>query len=105
MGSEMCIRDRYLAYIQRSILMNYKKQRGTNHFIGVPVREIVQDYDKKFSHQVSGQVISQIIRAKDMRGKDWFPHLDAIVDGLEESLIDLIEGYVEQLQENMRMFI
>ncbi|MEG1487594.1 DEAD/DEAH box helicase family protein [Lactococcus sp.] len=91
--------EQYLAYIQRSILMNYKKQRGTNHFIGVPVREIVQDYDKKFSHQVSGQVISQIIRAKDMRGKDWFPHLDAIVDGLEESLIDLIEGYVEQLQE------
>ncbi|CAM3097792.1 DEAD/DEAH box helicase [Lactococcus hircilactis] len=91
--------EQYLAYIQRSILMNYKKQRGTNHFIGVPVREIVQDYDKKFSDQVSGQVISQIIRAKDMRGKDWFPHLDAIVDGLEERLIDLIEGYVEQLQK------
>lgn len=91
--------EQYLAYIQRSILMNYKKQRGTNQFIGVPVREIVQDYDKKFSTQFSKQVISQVIRAKDMRGKDWFPHLEAIVDGLEESLIDLIEGYVERLQE------
>ncbi|MCG4735241.1 hypothetical protein L0M92_16690, partial [Casaltella massiliensis] len=29
--------EKYLEYIQRAILMNYKKQRGTNKFVSVPV--------------------------------------------------------------------
>lgn len=42
--------EKYLEYIQRAILMNYKKQRGTNKFVSVPIlylgssNEIIQVY-------------------------------------------------------------
>ncbi|MDR0299712.1 MAG: DEAD/DEAH box helicase family protein [Streptococcaceae bacterium] len=91
--------EQYLAYIQRAILMNYKKQRGTNTFVPIDVSAMVKDYEKRVPVQMN-KLIAEHISSISMRGKNWFPYNEAIVDGLEKDFIlKLIEPYIDQLQE------
>lgn len=45
--TQLLVVEKYLAYIQRMLIMNYKRQRGTNKFIGLPIKDAVQDYQKR----------------------------------------------------------
>ncbi|MCL2680913.1 MAG: DEAD/DEAH box helicase family protein [Streptococcaceae bacterium] len=97
---ELLAVEKYLEYIQRQIIMNYKKQRGTNRFISIPMSDMVKDYEKKVSVNLNN-ANGAIILPHDMKGenKKWFPHENAIVDILEYHFIELLQSYVEQLKE------
>ncbi len=91
--------EKYLEYIQRAILMNYKKQRGTNKFVSVPVSEMVVDYEKRVA-TTSRKEISEVIMPHDAKKMDWFPHDKAVVDNLEWNLIEeVIQPHIAKLRE------
>lgn len=95
---QLLVVEKYLAYIQRMLVMNYKRQRGTNRFVSVPIKSVVQDYKKRVPKR--GGVLRENIQAyKAFRKKSWFVYTDAIVDGLEKSCIDLINNCIDELEK------
>lgn len=100
--TQLLVVEKYLAYIQRMLIMNYKRQRGTNKFIGLPIKEVVQDYQKRVPVNYSNAGIHELIQTYDYKRAPWFVYNEAIVDKLERSLIELIQGYVEELQNKYK---
>jgi len=91
--------EKYLAFIQKQITNNYQRQRGTNRFVSVPISSLVKDYQKKVAKSFSNPR-HELIMPYSMQGKSWFVFEDAIVDGLEKSLIDLVGSFIERLKVN-----
>lgn len=100
--TQLLVVEKYLAYIQRMLIMNYKRQRGTNKFIGLPIKEVVQDYQKRVPVNYSNASVHELIQTYDYKKAPWFVYNEAIVDKLERSLIELIQGYVEELQSKYK---
>jgi type III restriction enzyme len=100
--TQLLVVEKYLAYIQRMLIMNYKRQRGTNKFIGLPIKEVVQDYQKRVPVNYSNASVHELIQTYDYKKALWFVYNEAIVDELERSLIELIQGYVEELQNKYK---
>lgn len=100
--TQLLVVEKYLAYIQRMLIMNYKRQRGTNKFIGLPIKEVVQDYQKRVPVNYSNASVHELIQTYDYKKAPWFVYNEAIVDKLERSLIELIQGYVEELQNKYK---
>lgn len=100
--TQLLVVEKYLAYIQRMLIMNYKRQRGTNKFIGLPIKDAVQDYQKRVPVNYSNTGVHELIQTYDYKKAPWFVYNEAIVDKLERSLIELIQGYVEELQNKYK---
>ena len=100
--TQLLVVEKYLAYIQRMLVMNYKRQRGTNKFIGLPIKEAVQDYQKRVPISYAGTGVNEVIQAYDYKKAPWFVYDEAIVDKLERSLIELIQGYIEDLKRQYK---
>lgn len=100
--TQLLVVEKYLAYIQRMLIMNYKRQRGTNKFIGLPIKDAVQDYQKRVPVNYSDAGVHDLIQTYDYKKAPWFVYNEAIVDKLERSLIELIQGYVEELQNKYK---
>ncbi|MBF7058680.1 DEAD/DEAH box helicase family protein [Weissella confusa] len=100
--TQLLVVEKYLAYIQRMLVMNYKRQRGTNKFIGLPIKEAVQDYQKRVPVNYSDAGVHELIQTYDYKKAPWFVYNEAIVDKLERSLIELIQSYVEELQNKYK---
>lgn len=100
--TQLLVVEKYLAYIQRMLIMNYKRQRGTNKFIGLPIKDAVQDYQKRVPVNYSDAGVHELIQTYDYKKAPWFVYNEAIVDKLERSLIELIQGYIEELQNKYK---
>lgn len=100
--TQLLVVEKYLAYIQRMLIMNYKRQRGTNKFIGLPIKDAVQDYQKRVPVNYSDAGVHELIQTYDYKKAPWFVYNEAIVDKLERSLIELVQGYVEELQNKYK---
>ncbi|MCT0955836.1 DEAD/DEAH box helicase family protein [Weissella cibaria] len=100
--TQLLVVEKYLAYIQRMLIMNYKRQRGTNKFIGLPIKDAVQDYQKRVPVNYSDAGVHDLIQTYDYKKAPWFVYNEAIVDKLERSLIELIQGYIEELQNKYK---
>jgi len=100
--TQLLVVEKYLAYIQRMLIMNYKRQRGTNKFIGLPIKDAVQDYQKRVPVNYSDAGVHELIQTYDYKKAPWFVYNEAIVDKLERSLIELIQGYIEELQKKYK---
>lgn len=100
--TQLLVVEKYLAYIQRMLIMNYKRQRGTNKFIGLPIKDAVQDYQKRVPVNYSDAAVHELIQTYDYKKAPWFVYNEAIVDKLERSLIELIQGYIEELQNKYK---
>lgn len=100
--TQLLVVEKYLAYIQRELVKNYKRQRGTNKFIGLPIKEAVQDYQKRVPVNYADTSVHALIQAYDYKKAPWFVYNEAIVDKLERSLIELIQGYIEELQNKYK---
>ncbi|WP_238142502.1 DEAD/DEAH box helicase family protein [Weissella confusa] len=100
--TQLLVVEKYLAYIQRMLVMNYKRQRGTNKFIGLPIKEVVQDYKKRVPVNYADAGVHELIQTYDCKKAPWFVYNEAIVDKLERSLIELIHGYIEELQNKYK---
>lgn len=100
--TQLLVVEKYLAYIQRMLIMNYKRQRGTNKFIGLPIKDAVQDYQKRVPVNYSDAGVHELIQTYDYKKAPWFVYNEAIVDKLERSLIELIQGYIEELKNKYK---
>ncbi|MBF7059248.1 DEAD/DEAH box helicase family protein [Weissella confusa] len=100
--TQLLVVEKYLAYIQRMLVMNHKRQRGTNKFIGLPIKEAVQDYQKRVPVNYADAGVHELIQTYDYKKAPWFVYNEAIVDKLERSLIELIQGYIEELQNKYK---
>ncbi|MCU4693018.1 DEAD/DEAH box helicase family protein [Limosilactobacillus reuteri] len=89
--------DRYLLRVQHAITHNFNREKGTSSFVGLPINEIVNDYNKRVS--LSFNKLSQVIEPKDMKGQDWYVYDQAIVDKLEGSFIDQVASYMPILNK------
>lgn len=89
--------DKYLIYIQKMIVHNYKRKRGTNIFESIPVKDVVKDYSKKVSN-IFNKEISEIVRSYPMYKNDIYVYDHAIVDELEQSCINVITNFAQKLR-------
>ncbi|MCC0690185.1 DEAD/DEAH box helicase family protein [Clostridioides sp. ZZV14-6387] len=94
--------EMYLKYLEKTIKKNYCKKRGTNIFKSVLINQVVQPYRKKVSKGFSGISIHEKVLPYSMKGKDWFVFENAIVNGLEKSLIDLMSNFIKTLQKKYK---
>lgn len=90
--------DEALQIIQSKIVRNYQKERGTNKFVPIAVKDVVKDYNKAIP-KLSNKVVSEIITSKEMFKEDWFPYDYAIANKLELSLIDEIRRWIDELKQ------
>ncbi|WP_232815500.1 hypothetical protein [Lactobacillus crispatus] len=92
------ILDNALKIIQKNIVKNYQKERGTNQFIPIAVKDVVKYYQKVIP-KLSNKTISEVIKPKPMSKANWFPYDWAIADQLETSLINRIESWLDELKQ------
>lgn len=93
--------DLYLVRVQNAITNNFNREKGTTEFIAMPVKEIVNDYNKRINLNFNNKTVSEIIEPKDMSGKDkdWYAYDQAIVDQLEGEFIDQVASYMPLLTQ------
>ena len=70
--TQLLVVEKYLAYIQRMLIMNYKRQRGTNKFIGLPIKDAVQDYQKRVPVNYYDAGVHELIQTYDYKKAPWF---------------------------------
>lgn len=93
---QLKIVERFLAYAEKNIRSNYMKVKGTPLFEGVALPELIDDYVVEINRVTH---MSQVIQERNMRNQDWFVYDKAIVNNLENDLIDFVNDYVEKLKE------
>lgn len=98
-SEKLTVLDTALRRIQESITRNYRKERGTNEFIPVAVRDAIKDYSKVVPQPSNKKVINELVRPKGMKDADWFPYDYAITDQLESSLINLIGSLIDDFKK------
>lgn len=95
---KLSVLDIALRRIQTNIVKNYRKERGTNEFISIAVRDAVKDYSKIVPQPSNKKVVNELIQPKKMNNADWFPYDYAITDQLESSLINLISSMIDEFK-------
>ena len=85
---------------QVKIQSGYVKQRGTNNFIGYPIKEYLSDYNKRVPEYDTQTQFdkTQDIKVYQMKDDPFYVYDNAIVNRLEYQLIERIKAYVEDLK-------
>ena len=85
---------------QVKIQSGYVKQRGTNSFIGYPIKEYLSDYNKRVPEYDTQTQFdkTQDIKVYQMKDDPFYVYDNAIVNRLEYQLIERIKAYVEDLK-------
>ncbi|MFT8824992.1 MAG: DEAD/DEAH box helicase family protein [Liquorilactobacillus mali] len=85
---------------QVKIQSGYVKQRGTNNFIGYPIREYLSDYNKRVPEYDTQTQFdkTQDIKVYQMKDDEFYVYDNAIVNRLEYQLIERVKAYVEDLE-------
>lgn len=79
----------------------YIKKRGTNRFIGYPIREYLTNYNKRVPEYDTANLLNeatQKVAAYEMDDK-FYVYEKAIVNKLEYELIERIKAYVDVLKQ------
>ena len=63
---KLSVLDIALRRIQTNIVKNYRKERGTNEFISIAVRDAVKDYSKIVPQPSNKKVVNELIQPKKM---------------------------------------
>lgn len=86
---------------QVKIQSGYVKQRGTNKFIGYPIKEYLTNYNKRVPVYDTQTLFEgkQDIKVHEMATEDFYVYEKAIVNHLEFSLIERIKGHVDELRQ------
>lgn len=88
--------DQALQKIKKALKNNFARKRGTNRFVGIPLKDVIVDYQKRISNNLTG--LQAIVRPEAMANDDWFVYDQAIVDRLEKSLIDMLRNVIDELK-------
>ncbi|AUJ31351.1 MAG: DEAD/DEAH box helicase family protein [Liquorilactobacillus nagelii] len=85
---------------QVKIQSGYVKQRGTNNFIGYPIKEYLSDYNKRVPEYDTQTQFdkTQDIKVYQMKDDEFYVYDNAIVNRLEYQLIERVKAYVEDLK-------
>ncbi|SFV45366.1 DEAD/DEAH box helicase family protein [Mammaliicoccus sciuri] len=96
---KLSVLNDYLINLETKIKNNYLKVKGTPVFEGIKVSELIDDYVVEVNN-VNRDVtdLENEKRPKNMGQHDWYIYDKAIVNGLENDLIDLINNMMEELQ-------
>lgn len=96
----LSIVEKFLSNAESKIRLNYMKERGTPVFEGIAFSKLIDDYVVEMN-KINAQVshVNQVIKSRNMRDHDWYIYDQAIVNGLESSMIDFINDYMEHLKE------
>ena len=92
--------EKFFAYMEKGIRLNYMKERGTPVFEGVAFSKLINNYQielNKVNANISN--MNEIVQPRNMRDHDWFIYDKAIVNNLESSFIDFINDYIGELKE------
>ncbi|MBG9768362.1 DEAD/DEAH box helicase family protein [Bacillus vallismortis] len=79
----------------------YVKQRGTNRFIGYPIREYLTNYNKRVPEYDTANLLNettQKVAAYEMND-EFYVYEKAIVNKLEFELIERIKAHVDELKQ------
>jgi len=79
----------------------YIKKRGTNRFIGYPIREYLTNYNKRVPEYDTGSPsngVTQKVAAYEIND-EFFVYEKAVVNKLEYELIERIKAYVNELKQ------
>ncbi|VXC00755.1 Restriction endonuclease subunit R [Exiguobacterium sp. 8A] len=93
---KLVIIEKFLFNTQNKIRLNYMKEKGTPLFYGVHFQDVIKDYYVQIN-QVRGKVTTEVVRPKNMREHDWYIFNQAIVNGLEQNMIEFINSYMDEL--------
>lgn len=96
---KLSVLNDYLSKLETKIKNNYLKVKGTPIFEGIKLSELIDDYVVEVNN-VNRDVtdLDDEKRPKNMGQHDWYIYDKAIVNGLENDLIDLINNMMEDLQ-------
>lgn len=90
----------FLSYAEKNIRLNYMRERGTPVFEGIAISTLIDDYVlemNKVNNKVSN--VTQVVRTRNMRNYDWYIYDQAVVNGLENDMIDFLNDYIEMLRK------
>ena len=99
MLEKLNVLDVALHKIQEKIIKNYRKERGTNKFIPIAVKDVVKNYSKLVPQVSNKKFINELICPKKMKDNEWFPYDYAITDQLESSLINMIGSLITDFKK------
>lgn len=91
--------EKYLQMIQSKVVRNFKRSRGTNKFKQIKISEVLDNYNKKIPQTFN--TVDMVIEPREIK-EEWFVYDYAIVDRLENSLIDLIRNFIDELKDKYR---
>lgn len=91
--------EKYLQMIQSKVVRNFKRSRGTNKFKQIKISEVLDNYNKKIPQTFN--TVDMVIEPREIK-EEWFVYDYAIVDRLENSLIDLIRNFVDEIKEKYK---
>ncbi|MCM3799779.1 DEAD/DEAH box helicase family protein [Caldibacillus thermoamylovorans] len=91
--------ERFLAYAEKNIRNNFMKERGTPIFEGVSFPELIDDYVIEISKVSNSIQVNEVKKPRNMRDHDWYIYDKAIVNGLENDMLDFINNYIDELKE------
>lgn len=93
----------YLTEVAQKIKKNFNSHRGTNKFIGYPVKDYVTDYKKRIPKYDTSKLFMDKNPQKVDRyviDDDYFVYESAIVNLTEKQLIDRIGERVQELNQH-----
>lgn len=94
--------ETYLLEVSKKIRTGYNKQRGTNKFIGYPIKDYVVDYRKRIPNYDTSNLFHNQSPQKVQRyiiEESHFVYDSAIVNLTEKQLIDKISERVNELKK------
>lgn len=90
----------YLFYIERQIKKGYQKKRGTNRFIGYPIKDYITDYKKRPRNFDTMIKIQENAQLRDMTDNKHFVYQKTIINDLELELVDKLHALANDLSKN-----
>lgn len=95
--------DRFFDSLASKIRTGYRKDKGTNRFIGYPISDYLTDYRKRVPNydtaNVSDTSIEQIVSNVSYEKFDFFVYKSAVVNQNEQNLIGSIANHIDELQD------
>ncbi|MDU4838903.1 MAG: restriction endonuclease, partial [Streptococcus salivarius] len=95
--------DNFFNLLSSKIKAGYRKEKGTNRFIGYPISEYLADYRKRVPNydtaKQSNSFIEQNVSNISFEKFDFFAYQSAIINRNEENLVNAIANHVDELKE------
>lgn len=95
--------DAFLEVLASKIRSGYRKEKGTNHFVGYPLSEYLTDYRKRVPIYDTATQSSSFIEPQvsniAFEKFDFFVYQSAVINKNEENLVNAIANHVDELKE------